>query len=305
MTMTMTMTALSARATQHAAVLPVASVAVRTCSSKSIYRESVENKRLLAWELDGLMRSGANHDLRVFGVGALAALKSKHAFLGFALDHLHFYERLEQCLEEKKRQHAWAQALVGRNQHETWLWRSAPLAADVRRLEEQMQLASTPPPSDAARRYADAIERDAQHSDGFALVGHFYTRFLADLFGGTMLGAPTRLALRWPSVPSYYQLDFPKPRRICIEDAYGAINDAFQAVDEDDDMKRVALSGASEAFRHNANVYASVRSTSEELQAPASPPEAAAGGPFPRAPLVGAVQGVLNVAVGYVGDRLR
>ena len=51
---------------------------------------------------DVTMRLG-EHDMRVFGTGTLAALKSKSAYISFAASHCHFYNELENRLDDAHR----------------------------------------------------------------------------------------------------------------------------------------------------------------------------------------------------------
>ena len=62
------------------------------------------------------------------------------------------------------------------------------------------------------------------------LVGHLYTRYFADLFGGQALALPTRLALRLgEESPRHYDFgNFGRERRANIEAVYGAINDTTE-----------------------------------------------------------------------------
>ena len=64
-----------------------------------IFKRSKHNKKVLD---DVTMRSG-EHDMRVFGTGTLAALKSKSAYISFAASHYHFYNELENRLDDAHR----------------------------------------------------------------------------------------------------------------------------------------------------------------------------------------------------------
>lgn len=105
------------------------------------------------------------------------------------------------------------------------------------------------------------------------------SRFVADLFGGRMLGTPTRLAL--PDLgnrqPHFYTWDalVERDRHAYIERIYGALNTAGEAMDAP--RRARVVDEARLAFRHNAAVY------TED----------------PRL-VVGAVRGALRIAVGGV-----
>ena len=135
--------------------------------------------------------------------------------------------------------------------------------------------APTPALTPAAAAYVSAI-RTAGALDradgGGRLLGHMYCRYFADLFGGQVLGAPTRAALRLPErTPRHYRFDFRGgTRRDLIEGVYTSLNAASDSwllgqtdCDTDPDMKdkesgcRVqhATDEALLAFRLNAELY--------------------------------------------------
>jgi len=89
------------------------------------------------------------------------------------------------------------------------------------------------------------------------LISHFYTRYLADLFGGSMLGFPTRAALNLPAdAPRFYR--FPasveERRSEYIEHVYASINAEGKRLDEH--TRGLLVEEARAAFAHNAAVYA-------------------------------------------------
>ena len=211
-----------------------------------IFRSSVANKSGLSHALDAVMREG-HHDMRAFGRGTLAALASRGAYAKFTAAHFHFYSELERRLDDAAR---------GPNPTPTGsVWRR--FSEDLRRapaLERDLALLldTTPgdhPVSPATAAYmrtiATAAEREesscSRTDDGErtrtdadatpALLAHFYARYLADLFGGSMLGWPTRRALGFATTPQFYVHDVFESkggvtRKTFIERVYEAINDA-------------------------------------------------------------------------------
>ena len=68
-----------------------------------IFKRSKHNKLGLAKVLDDVTMRSGEHDMRVFGTGTLAALKSKSAYISFAASHYHFYNELENRLDDAHR----------------------------------------------------------------------------------------------------------------------------------------------------------------------------------------------------------
>ena len=233
-----------------------------------IFRSSVANKSGLSHALDAVMREG-HHDMRAFGRGTLAALASRAAYARFTAAHFHFYSELERRLDDAAR---------GPNPTPTGsVWRR--FSEDLRRapaLERDLALLldTTPsahPVSPATAAYMSAIasaaEREASscsaESGGGAmpaLLAHFYTRYLADLFGGSMLGWPTRRALGFRTTPQFYVHDVfveggaASARKDYVERVYEAINDAGATASPAAAAETVEE--ARRAFSANAAVFA-------------------------------------------------
>lgn len=89
-------------------------------------------------------------------------------------------------------------------------------------------------------------------SKGDLLLAHAYVRYLADAFGGSMLGKPTKLALDLPEVPRFYRMPeaVRADRRRFIESFYEALNEAGSAMDQDRRMQLVEE--AKRAYKLNA-----------------------------------------------------
>ena len=227
--------------------------AAAPASPGEIFKKSVHNKRGLAQALDVTMRDGS-HDMKVFGTGTLAALTSRPAYVSFAASHYHFYREIERRLDDA------ASASTPSGQ----LWQE--FASDLRRaprLEQDLETllgtsVAAHPPSPATSRYVDAVaDAAARERDGPPfLIAHFYCRYLADLFGGSMLGWPTRRALDLPDVPAFYVHDAPAiqdARFEYVERVYEAINRAGSDLDAAGTM--AVADEARHAFALNAAVY--------------------------------------------------
>lgn len=236
----------------------------------AIFRGSVANKSGLSHALDAVMREG-HHDMRAFGRGTLAALASRAAYARFTAAHFHFYSELERRLDDAAR---------GPNPTPTGsVWRR--FSEDLRRapaLERDLAvlLDTTPgdhPVSPATAAYmraiATAAEREASSCSAGSrepdratpsLLAHFYARYLADLFGGSMLGWPTRRALGFKQTPQFYThdvFDSGKPgvsRKQYVERVYEAINDAGEDIGANATAETVEE--ARRAFAANAAVFA-------------------------------------------------
>lgn len=233
-----------------------------------IFRGSVANKSGLSHALDAVMREG-HHDMRAFGRGTLAALASRAAYARFTAAHFHFYSELERRLDDAAR---------GPNPTPTgYVWRR--FSEDLRRapaLERDLALLldTTPgdhPVSPATAAYmraiATAAEREASScSPGSrdkcatpSLLAHFYARYLADLFGGSMLGWPTRRALGFKTTPHFYVHDVfdssgGVSRKQYVERVYEAINDAGEGIGAAATAE--TTEEARRAFAANAAVFA-------------------------------------------------
>ena len=106
-------------------------------------------------------------------------------------------------------------------------------------------------------------------------------RYLADLFGGRALGAPTRIALSLPETPHFYVwcASVETDRRAYIERIYEELNAAGDAMEGAEQRDRV-VEEARAAFAHNAAVY--VEQPGLEW---------------------GAAKGAMNIAVGAISQR--
>lgn len=213
----------------------------RGVSSRAIFRESRANKVGLSLELDGLLRN--SHDMRVFGLGFLVELSTKANYARCVAQRLAYYEAMERRFDECTTggiSKVWP--LFERD-----LRRRDRLARD---LEAVADVAPTGALSAATQAYVRAIEA----SSADALVGHFYTRYFADLFGGSMLGLPTELALGLPHPPAAYQFsaEVMNNRQAVVERAYEAINACGDELSPE--VRREVVEEARAAFGHNAEM---------------------------------------------------
>jgi len=260
-------------------------------STGSILRDSLANKTGLSYALDGTMRAGA-HDLRVFGAGTLRALATRRALYQFLQGHRVFYEALEQELDL---------AAYGSPSANVWckfrdvLKRAPRLRHDVVVLAGKLGIeanqALVAPPSMAAAAYASRIkEAGLVEANGGPplLLGHFYTRYFADLFGGSMLGWPTKLALALEEQPHFYvhtSQELAQNRKAYIEAVYTALNEAGHSLSYSQEQK--VVNEAMVAFRLNADLYK----------------EGVGGAGFGMYAF--AALGGVRVVAGHVADRLR
>ena len=226
-----------------------------TTSTSSIFRDSAANKTGLAYALDGTMRSGA-HDMIVFGAGALAALASRRNALAFFQGHRHVYSTMEGHLDAAAQSHNDPTGALWRRVRS--LRRGEALERDVAELGGSLAEA----PSPATQRYVDQLDAAAA-SPLPLLISHFYVRYFADLFGGSMLGKPTRAALntcsgvQFSGTPAFYVHDaaVTTDRRAYIEDLYRSVNAAGEAAHLDAAGTKALVTEAEVAFALNAELY--------------------------------------------------
>lgn len=252
-------------------------------SAKSVESESANILRTagankipgsLALALDGTLKKG--HDMKVFGLGTVAALSNRSRYARFTSSMLAVYGAMETELD-KASQDASPRVHAVWKEHAQVLRRRASLEAD---LADVATAASTSP---ATERYVAGIRaagEDDRARGGARLLGHLYCRYFADLFGGSMLGYPTNLALALPKdTPRHYVFDLPVGRRKYIENVYISLNEAGGQLTPEafEDIVEEALL----AFQYNKDVYG------EE--------------PF----LLAGAHGAVNVCTGFVSSLVR
>lgn len=256
----------------------------RFASTGAIFKDSKANKTGLSHALDGTMRSGA-HDLRTFGTGTLRALATRRALLEFLEGHRVFYSEMEQCLDSAN-----GPTSMVWKKFQMLLRRTEALDHDVNVLKNLVgESGNNKAPSPAAAAYAARLREASQlEATGGTplLIGHFYTRYMADLFGGSMLGWPTRLALQLPETPRFYvhPQEVANGRRETVEGIYEALNEAGAQLTPA--QTKAVVDEAALAFGLNAALYK----------------EGVGGAGVGM--LAGAAVGGVRVAVGHLKDRL-
>lgn len=165
-------------------------------TSRVSFKDIQNNKHGLSFELDVTMREG-HHDMKTFGLGFLRSVSNRE-HQAHTLASLHApYAAMEFCLHEIVHKNTNTKLRKFWNKISKDVEKSNALKEDVR------MLGGNELPLPAADRYVAAIHRAALNrcsenypsSEGDLLLAHMYVRYLADLFGGSMLGKPTELAL--------------------------------------------------------------------------------------------------------------
>ena len=277
----------------------LAALSLESESSK-ILRTIQPNKvpNSLSQRLDTTLKD--SHDMKVFGMGTLASMASRERYLRFTHAMYGVYstmeEELDRCSVElpptpNSNDHASANNIAIAhfwNRHSEILRRAEKLKSDILDISPQHTVSlSSSEYTTATEEYRNAL-RDAGTKDredgGGRLLGHAYTRYLADLMGGQVLGTPTRLALglEMDGSPRQYSFTFPVDRKKYVEDLYHDLNEAGRLMDDDDDVRlEDAVAEARAAFGHNVKVY------SEE--------------PF----VLDSVIGLKNIISGWVDNKIR
>ena len=244
----------------------------------SNFKDLKSNKEGLSYALDSTMRDG-DHDMKTFGLGFLRSVSST-AHQAHTMASLRApYSVLEDAFDRAQP-----------NSRAAIFWKH--FGNDVRKaalLEHDLKsLGGNDIPTPAAAKYVASIQRASEDmiegdpaSKGDLLLGHAYVRYLADLFGGSMLGNPTRLALALKKQPTFF--DFPPAisvdRMAYIESFYKELNVAGLGMDEI--RQNQIVKEAKDAFRHNAEIY-------KER-------------PYLY---LGAIRGGGNIAAGYLRERM-
>jgi heme oxygenase len=215
--------------------------------------------------------------MKSFGAGFVRSCASIEEYKHFVTSHYHFYSALE---------HGFAEQADGQPMHA--IWTAFPdLFGAPKKLAKDLEAVgfdvTDAPRSSATNKYIDAIREASCVHDGVGLVGHFYCRYFADLFGGSMLGKPTNLALNLPEEsPSFYR--FPSAienhRADYIEHVYEKMNEEGEKMGEE--RRQETVSACVRAFTLNSDLY---------LERPNL--------------YFGALRGTINIASGYVKSQLH
>jgi len=247
--------------------------------SRNILRTGAANKLpgSLSLALDTTLKEG--HDMKTFGLGTAASMATRERYARFTAAMYAVYSTMEQELDATAETHSPAVHSVWAK-HGQILRRAPALQTDLADVLEQV-----PPRKPATEKYLEGIklagEKDRADKGG-RLLGHLYCRYFADLFGGSMLAMPYRVALSLPAdTPRHYSFDLPSGggRRAFIEDVYRSLNSAGETMTEEG--RGIVRDEALQAFKYNIGVY------SEE-------------------PIyMDSVKGTLNICTGFVSAKIR
>jgi len=253
----------------------LAALSLESESSK-ILRTIQPNKipNSLSQRLDTTLKD--SHDMKVFGMGTLASMASRERYLRFTHAMYGVYSTMEEELDRcsvvlptpppnnnnNNNDNASTNTAIAHfwNRHSEILRRADKLKSDILDISPQETLSLSSEYSTATEEYRNAL-RDAGTKDredgGGRLLGHAYTRYLADLMGGQVLGTPTRLALglEIDGSPRQYSFTFPVDRKKYVEDLYHDLNEAGRLMDDDEVRLEDAVVEARAAFGHNVKVY--------------------------------------------------
>ena len=241
--------------------------------SSQIIRTIQSNKipNSLSQRLDTTLKD--SHDMKVFGLGTLSSMSNIDRYARFTHSMYGIYSTMEKELDlAAANANATNSSPVKNfwNRHERILRRSEKLKQDLLDIGRDVKSMEYSP---ATERYMNAIRgsgtNDREH-DGGLLLGHAYTRYLADLMGGSVLATPTRLALGLKSdSPQQYSFDLnidgelELTRKEYVEKIYFDLNASgdilLGGIDKDDEKGGAILEQvvdeARSAFRHNIEVY--------------------------------------------------
>ena len=200
--------------------------------SSNILRTASANKHGLSKAFDATLRE--SHNMRVFGLGTAASLSSRDRYGRFTANMHAVYATMERSLDESVSPPV---NLLWRKYGDS-LRRTDALKADLDEvgvfpcvagsgsMDDGLYFdAGTQPLTEATAAYLEAIHDaaiDDNETGGARLLGHVYTRYFADLFGGQALALPTRWALSLSvNSPRHYDFgDFGRSRREVMDYRY-------------------------------------------------------------------------------------
>jgi len=223
--------------------------------SSQIVRTVRSNKipNSLSQRLDTTLKD--SHDMKVFGLGTLSSMSSVERYTKFTNAMHGVYSTMEDELDESCAvspaiQNFWSL-------HGDVLRRSEKLRLDLEDVGCQIDGYSY-----ATNQYMSIIrlagQQDRKDSGG-RLLGHAYTRYLADLMGGQALGTPTRLALDLKErAPRQYTFNYEEgmDRKMYVEKIYKDLNESGDIIcpNKSDKLESV-IAEARTAFKCNIDVY--------------------------------------------------
>mmetsp|Transcript_22153 Transcript_22153/g.32171 ORF Transcript_22153/g.32171 Transcript_22153/m.32171 type:complete len:286 (-) Transcript_22153:3-860(-) len=242
--------------------------------SAKILRTIQSNKipNSLSQRLDTTLKD--SHDMRVFGLGTLSSMSNIERYARFTYSMYGIYSTMEHELDissgSAHQNSASAAVEYFWNQHGDILRRSEKLKEHLKDIGKDLGSMDYPT---ATLNYMHAIRLSGASDrklNGGLLLGHAYTRYLADLMGGQVIGTPTRLALGLQKdSPKQYTFDLIKnglelTRKEYIEKIYQDLNTsgdiilkgtAGNTMKNREYMQEKVVDEARSAFRHNIEVY--------------------------------------------------
>jgi len=216
--------------------------------------------------------------MKVFAMGTLSSMANKERYARFTKALYGVYSTMEDemdkcCAEvptsanDVDNNAEGIEKIANQNSPVVYFWsrhseilrRSELLRKDILAVTKKDDLCDESSYSHATLEYMKAIreagDQDRQNGTG-RLLGHAYTRYLADLMGGSVLGTPTRLALRLEEgTPEQYSFSFPRDRKAYVETIYNDLNESGKIIQDDDALLEEIVEEARAAFRHNIEVY--------------------------------------------------
>ncbi|KAK3276821.1 hypothetical protein CYMTET_15133 [Cymbomonas tetramitiformis] len=232
-------------------------------SSAKIFKESRANKVGLSYALDGSLRSG-EHDMKVFGLGFLRTVSTRQEFANITASMYFFYKAMEVefdafvASEASKSSQGNMKTVANGGASVSRVWREFPELRRAPRLQQDYEGLGldidSAVASPATLRYVQRIHEVAKQEPAL-LLGHFYCRYFADLFGGSMLGYPTKIALALNGIPAFYQFDpsVETNRQQYIERVYALLNEEGDTLNEG--LRNAIVAEAITAFRHNQDIF--------------------------------------------------
>ena len=223
--------------------------------SSQIIRTIASNKvpNSLSQRLDTTLKD--SHDMKVFGLGTLSSMSSVDRYTRFTHSLYGVYSTLEEELEKSSSSSPAIESFW--KNHESILKRSEKLRLDLEDVGCDFG-EYTPATMDYISTIRSAGEKDREDNGG-RLLGHAYTRYLADLMGGQVLGTPTRLALGLKEgTPRQYSFTYGDgmDRKMYVEKIYKDLNDSGDLIcPMKSDKLETVVSEARTAFKCNIQVY--------------------------------------------------
>eukprot|EP00956_Cyclotella_meneghiniana_P012174 scaffold17271_cov69-Cyclotella_meneghiniana.AAC.13 len=221
--------------------------------------------------------------MKVFGLGTLSSMSSKERYARFTHSMYGVYGAMEDELDlssgitkynlENGGSRASEPVQYFWTLHSEVLRRSNKLKQDLIDIGKDAESMDY---STATIKYRNAIRAAGSHDrecGGGLLLGHAYTRYLADLMGGQVLATPTRLALGLNSdSPKQYSFDLNYvvnggmirlTRKEYVEKIYQDLNVSGDILTENikdrqlgrDTVLEDIVKEARSAFQHNVEVY--------------------------------------------------